>query len=308
MRDINLFNIQLMDVELILNIAKYGSFTKAGEKMFMTQSVVSKRINQIENELGLTLFIRDKRKVILTPAGRVLSRRFKNISDDILDAIQEAHIAQTGASGSLSIGFLEWANPVFINCLQNFIRENPQFSVSIFRKRFSELRTDVIQGNMDIIFTTSYDCTQFSDKEFDYANVSKIPLMAYMSRQNPLSSCPELSINDLRKEPMLMVNPRSSSGYGEYVKQLFARYGIKPIISQYANDGGEHIGNLLINKGILLASANFLDQTLTDPIARIPVTDEHVYVTAVWRKDNINLVLMKFLTELLEEVDPEKIR
>lgn len=69
MREINLYNISVLDLELFMNVAKYGSFTKAGEKLFMTQSVVSKRISQIENELGLSLFIRNKRQVVLTPAG-----------------------------------------------------------------------------------------------------------------------------------------------------------------------------------------------------------------------------------------------
>lgn len=84
MREINIYNLQLMDFELFLNVAKYESFTKAGERMFMTQSRVSKRISIMEDELGLRLFIRNKRKVVLTPAGRILARRLRNISDDIL--------------------------------------------------------------------------------------------------------------------------------------------------------------------------------------------------------------------------------
>ena len=106
MREINIYNLQLMDFELFLNVAKYESFTKAGERMFMTQSRVSKRISIMEDELGLRLFIRNKRKVVLTPAGRILARRLRNISDDILNAIQEAHVAQTGMSGQLKLGFL----------------------------------------------------------------------------------------------------------------------------------------------------------------------------------------------------------
>ena len=54
---------KLSDIELFLNVAKYGSFTKAGEKMFMTQSWVSKRISQIERELDLRLFLRNKRSL-----------------------------------------------------------------------------------------------------------------------------------------------------------------------------------------------------------------------------------------------------
>ena len=113
MQSINLYNIQLSDLVLFLNVAKYGSFTKAGEVMFMSQSWVSKRINLMEQELGLILFIRNKREMVLTPAGRVLEQRLHSITDDLLNAVQEAHSAQTGALGSLRIGYLEWGNLTF---------------------------------------------------------------------------------------------------------------------------------------------------------------------------------------------------
>ena len=158
MQDINLYNIQLSDIELFLNVAKYGSFTKAGEKMFMTQSWVSKRINQIETELDLRLFLRNKREVVLTPAGRILEQHLCHVTDNILDAIQAAHAAQTGTSGYLRIGYLEWGKVVFLDHLQRFIQNNPQFSVEIYRQNFADLRADISIGRMDIIFTASYDC------------------------------------------------------------------------------------------------------------------------------------------------------
>ena len=56
MRDIHINNIQIQDLELFLTAAKYGSFTKTGEIMFLSQSWVSKRISFMERELGLQLF------------------------------------------------------------------------------------------------------------------------------------------------------------------------------------------------------------------------------------------------------------
>ena len=79
MRDIHLYNLQLVDLELFLAVAESGSFTRAGEMMFMTQSWVSKRISLMERELDLNLLIRSKREVILTPAGRVLEERLRRI-------------------------------------------------------------------------------------------------------------------------------------------------------------------------------------------------------------------------------------
>ena len=302
-QDINLFNIKLGDLELFLNVAKYGSFTKAGEKMFMTQSWVSKRISQIENELDLNLFIRNKREVILTPAGRVLEQRLSSVTDSILDALQAAHVAQTGTSGYLRIGYLEWGNIVFLEQVQKFVANNPQFSVEVYRQRFSELRTDISMGRMDLIFTTSYDCDQFNENDYCLLNVKKVPVVAYMSKDHPLSSRTGIEMDELRAEPMLMVDQKSSTGYGAFVRDLFIKHNIRPIISQYAHDGGEHIGSILINKGILLASQYFLENCLEDKIARVPVKGEDLYITAVWRKQNTNLVLMRFLDTIKEAID-----
>ncbi len=303
MQDINLYNIQLSDIELFLNVAKYGSFTKAGEKMFMTQSWVSKRISQIERELDLRLFLRNKREVLLTPAGRILEQRLTNVTNDILDAIQAAHVAQTGASGYLRIGYLEWGSVVFLDLIRRFIALNPQFSVEIFRRQFAELRADISIGRMDIIFTISYDCDQFSSSEYCTMNVERVPVLAYMNKDHPLAGRSSVTMEDLRPEPMLMVDQKSSPGYGTFVRNLFIKHKIRPVIAQYAHDGGEHIGSILIDKGVLLASANFLGDSWDKEIARVPVEGEYVYITAVWRRQNSNLVLMRFLKEIAENLE-----
>ena len=303
MREINLYNIQLMDLELFLTVAKYASFTKAGEKMFVTQSWVSKRIHLMESELGLRLFIRNKREVILTPAGRVLEQRLRHITDDILGAIQEAHVAQTGASGSLRLGFLEWGTIVFMKQLEEFAAQNPQLSIEIYRQQFSELRSNISTDRLDLIFTMSYDCNQLSPDEYNFLQVQEVPMAAYMHKKHPLAGRKELEVEDLRAEPLLMVDQKSSPGYCAYVSKLFADHGIRPLVAQYAHNGGEHIGSVLLNKGILLASQYFLEHSWEGQIARAPIRDAKLYVTAIWKKQNTNPVLMKFLQNITEDID-----
>lgn len=300
MRDFNLYNIALSDLELFLNAAKYGSFTKAGEKMFMTQSWASKKISQLESTLDLTLFIRSQQKLLLTPAGRVLEERLLGITDNILDAIQAAYVAQTGASGSLRLGYLEWTNLDFLEDVKAFIEKYPQCNVEIYRQNFSDLRDAVAIGRMDVIFNASYDCAQFTTDSYNMKNLYNMSLMAYMHKDHPLAGKTSLSIEDLRTQPMLMVDQMSSTGYGNYIRDLFIKYNIRPIVSQFAHDGGEHIGNILINKGILLASEYFLDKTFEEQIARVPIENEELYVTAVWQKQNLNPVLKKFIDFLLD--------
>ena len=296
MKDIDLYSLQMADIALFLNVARYGSFTKAGEKMFVSQSWVSKRIAQMEKELELILFIRSKREVILTPAGRILEQRFQRVLDGVLDAVQAAHAAQTGVSGYLRIGFLEWGDVSILRTLREFVGVRPQYSVETYRRSFSELQEDVTVGRMDLIFTTSYDCDRFSPEEFCIRPVYRVPMMVYMSRDNPLAGLKELELSQLRDQPMLMVDQESSTGYGAYVTQLFARSGIRPKIGQYAHNGGEHIGSLLIGKGLLIATQSFLENAFEEEIARVPIRGENASITAVWRKRNTNPALAELIS------------
>lgn len=303
MNDFNLYNIQISDLELFLNVAKYGSFTKAGEKMFMSQSWVSKRINQLETEQGLTLFIRNKREIVLTPAGRELENRLQGVASNIMDAIQAAHVAQTGVSGSLRLGFLEWGTIVFLKQLEDFMAGNPQLSVEIYRQQFSELRSDISTDRLDLIFNMSYDCDQFTGSSYELLNIKKVPLMAYMSKKHRLAGRSELTMEDLRAEPIFMVDQKSSSGYSAYIRSLFMERNIRPIIAQYATSGGAHIGGILLNKGILLASQCFLENSWEDSISRVPIAGTELYVTAIWKSQNRNPMLKKFITHITREMD-----
>lgn len=298
MRKIDLFYLQLVDIELFLQVAKYGNFTKAGQVLFMTQSRVSKRVNLLEQELGLQLFIRNKRKVILTPAGRVLQKKFENIYEDMLGAIEEAHNTQCGMSGQLKLGFLEWGNLNFMLSIKNFMIDNPEISLEITRYSFWELRENLLTNKIDIAFTTSYEATSFSDSSFEYIKLLETALVACINKKNPLASCTSLSISDLKKENILMLYSNDSPGYCEYIGSLFAQNNIHPLISHYAHNGGDHIGNLILNEGILLASGNFLADSWAEQIAQIPIKGSHVDIIALWKKENSNHIIKQFLESL----------
>lgn len=298
MRDINLYSIQLQDLELFLAVAKYGNFTKAGEKMYMTQSWVSKRINLMETQLGLRLFIRNNRKITLTPAGRVLAQRLEHITEDILDALQEAHTAQKGASGYLRLGFLEWGTNAFIQQLETFMEKNPQISIDLFFQQFHELRSNLETNRLDLIFTMSYDNLSLSKEEYHILPIQSAPMVAYISRKNPLSEKESISVKDMQSENMLMVDQKSSPGYCDCVSRLFMAHNIRPLISQYAHNGREHLGNVLLNKGILIASQYFLGNEFSEQIASVPIEDSETTVTAVWKKQNTNPALLHFLQDI----------
>lgn len=301
MNGLNLYGIQLSDIQLFLNVAKYKNFTKAGDVMFMTQSGVSKRINQIEKELGLILFTRNKREVSLTPAGKILEEKLSHVMSEILDAITSAHIVQTGTTDVLRVAYLEWDNMSFINNIKGFIDENPQFDVNITGHQFRALHEALAQDDVDLIFTTSYDCRQFTRDEYNCFKVLNTSLVIYLSENNPFASKKSVTIEDLKDTPILMLHSDSPGGYADYVNKMFSRHNLKPTIGKYANTGYEHVGNLMMDNGVLFASNFFMNCDQREGIKKVPIEGENLSICAISKKNNKSLVLAEFLKYILSD-------
>ena len=298
MHKISLDNIRLQDFDLFLAVAKYGSFTKAGEKKYVTQSWVSKRMNLLEEELGLQLFLRNSSRMSLTPAGQYLKGRLENTFAYLMDSLYEANRIQTGVSGSLRIGTLEWANNVVFSPLQNFIKKNPHISVEVLCQQFSEFRTQLNDDNLDVIFTMEYDNISFLETSIESMRLCPAQIMVYVSVENPLSKKEFVEIEDLQSQEMLMLHDTCSTGYNDFVLQLFREKNIRPLISQHAASGREHIANIVFNRGALIASRFFLDNECKDSIRAVPLKGIQTHVTAVWKKANANPVLPMLIQEL----------
>src|SRR5690606_1237708 len=95
-----------MDTELartFLSVVAAGNFVKAAERLFVTQSTVSARIQTLERELGCQLFVRNKAGTTLTPAGRQFQKHATTLLRTVERARQDVGVPQ-GFRASLSVG------------------------------------------------------------------------------------------------------------------------------------------------------------------------------------------------------------
>lgn len=89
--------------QIFLAVAEYGSVTLAAEKLHMTQPFVSKAIRQLEQDLGLYLFVHGK-KFQITPVGRKLHQEWTSLIHHFENSVSNAHLIQKGHTEKLSIG------------------------------------------------------------------------------------------------------------------------------------------------------------------------------------------------------------
>jgi DNA-binding transcriptional LysR family regulator len=132
-------------------VAQTGSFTRAAERVHLSQSTVSQHINRLEDLVGKSLFERDTRTVRLTRDGESL----QNYAARILDLMTEAmeHLRAPALSGHVRLGLSEdFATTGLTAALTSFVRRNPEVELTIAIDMSGDLFRQLDEGRHDIVF------------------------------------------------------------------------------------------------------------------------------------------------------------
>ena len=91
------------DLQIFLTLAETGNLTRTAEKLYLAQPTLSKRLQNLESELGATLFLRSKHGVTLTPAGEAARETFLHTTKDFEDLRERLQKGRGIVSGTLRI-------------------------------------------------------------------------------------------------------------------------------------------------------------------------------------------------------------
>ncbi|SHH05960.1 LysR family transcriptional regulator, repressor for citA [Butyrivibrio fibrisolvens DSM 3071] len=148
-----------------LSLVETKSFTRTSENLIVAQSTVSKRIQELEKEIGKELFVRNNRKLSITPAGITFlnyAEEIINLENIALEAIQQ----NEKFSHFLSVGTVDAFYELWLKKkLNSFANENPSFSIKIEINTSNQLITSIKKLRNDVIFSHhSYDNPNYNCK------------------------------------------------------------------------------------------------------------------------------------------------
>ncbi|MEZ5898554.1 MAG: LysR substrate-binding domain-containing protein [Hyphomicrobiaceae bacterium] len=129
-------------------VAETGSFTDAAKKLGRDASIVSRRVTQLEQQLGVRLLSRTTRRVALTEVGAIYHRRVRALLDELAVASREASDVAASPQGLLTISVPAtfgryWIAPL----LPAFLARHPQIRIDA---RFSDRLVDVVSEGFDV--------------------------------------------------------------------------------------------------------------------------------------------------------------
>ncbi len=191
----------ITQLKYVLAVAQYQNFTKAADKVFVTQPTLSMQIQKLEDELDVQIFDRSKKPIELTLTGRKIVDQARNIVNES-DRIQDIVDQEKGfIGGEFKIGVIPTVMPTLLPMfLTNFANKYPKVKL-----RIQELNTEnIIDGLMDGSIDAAIAATPLSHDRIKEKPLYYEPFVVY----DPLSKksgSQKITMDDVDMERLLLL-------------------------------------------------------------------------------------------------------
>jgi DNA-binding transcriptional LysR family regulator len=220
-----------------LAAAQTQNFRKAAELCLVAQSALSRQIAALEDELEVALFIREKKRVIFTPAGQEFALHVRNAMEQLQQGQQFLTELRAGQRGTMYIGCIESLATAFLPTLfATFHQRYPHVRLKVRVNHTDELITLVEQGEVELGLILD---PQLQSELLIIKELFRQPLHLLVSAQHPLaqSKVPAVSLEQVITEPLLVLD--ETSRMGQITKRIFAQRGlpVRPLVEIESVEG-----------------------------------------------------------------------
>lgn len=290
------YQIELRHFRYFLAVAEDLHFRKAAERLFISQPGLSRQIKQMEDDIGIQLFIRHNRKVQLTPAGLYLkaelTRNLKNL-DNILDY---AKLLQDGKDGKLEFGYVGSAmQDIIPNLLIQFKKKYPNVQFGLKEMDNQKQIDSLLSHDIDIGFVR----LDRVPRGLAIKPILKESFCLVLPKEHPVNAGNFKGLQQLKNESFILFDPSYSPSYYEKVMQIFDESGFSPIISHNTihaasiyklveNNFGLSIVPKSLQKGYNM-DVKFIE------LHKIP---QRTTLSVVWDKNNRNPIVASLLEKI----------
>lgn len=233
--------MELRVLNYFLAIAREENFTRAAEQLHITQPTLSRQIADLEQELGVKLFIRSNHHIVLTEDGMILKRRAQEILSLADKTKRDFLHKDENLEGVISIGSGEFLSTrILTDCIAQFRKKYPLVCFEIYSGNAGNIRDYIERGLLDVgLMSEPIDI-----RKYDFITMpAKEQWGALVRSDSPLAEKEFLRPQDLIDIPLI-------SAIGEFIENSVGKW-----FGEYATQVNIIAkGNLLYNEAMLAQS------------------------------------------------------
>ncbi|WEV39904.1 LysR family transcriptional regulator [Lactobacillus sp. ESL0681] len=297
-----------MNIEYLktfLQVVQLGSFEKVAKINYQSQRAISKQITHLENELGTKLFDRSSNKIFLTPQGRVFCSSAQDIINNLNDAIADLHYLDDKEGKILRVGYFSaFEGKIVQKSLYSLMNEEPQVNIVIHEESNERLMQNVINGNLDVVFSINYGKTCVPESSsLSNTVVYRNNMVMGVSKLNPLSQERVLLPEMIKSIPIIYYCPENSTFLLECFLASLVKIPDHQEIKRVSSTEQMHM-LVSLNKAIAFYPSGLIsrNEMLNDSEVKYcefcDNDSQNYEIVAVYKRDNKNKMLKKLINIL----------
>ena len=283
-------------------VARLENYRAAAEELFISQPSLSRSMDSLEQELGITLFQRAGRGIVLTRSGRLFLEYVDRIIEDCDIAVHKMK-DMSSSGGRIDIGYVfPLANYYIPHKVRSFLNQpgNENVTFGFSQSKTSTIIQEVKSGRFDVGFCAYSE----HEEELEFFPILKQEMVVITDLDHLLAGRNEISVFELANYPL--IGYERNSGLGEYTRRLYRNLDVKPnILCECADENA--IQALVREKfGIaLVAKVDILNEKYLN-ILHLSDVNLHHRVNMVWLRNHYQLpAVQRFISFMKNSTDLE---
>lgn len=287
-----MLSVELRHIRYVIEAAERGSFRAAARALGIEQSAVSRRIRDLEDEIGVSLFIRDATGARLSDAGKRFVERARRAVAHLRIATEDAGRCGRGEAGLLRIGITcSLAGGLLREILRAYTKRNPGVRTEIVEGGQTDHISAIQRHRLDLAFLAGTPSLEGGESTFLWSErvFVVVPVTDELAKED------EIRWDQLRDRCFIVSEDDSGPDMREYLVKQLAMHGVRPRIERYCL-GRDNLLHLIAISGGLTLTNEAAAAIDVPGVTFRPLSGEAILFSAIWLRRNDNPALRRMIS------------
>ncbi len=222
--------MELRHLRCFLAVAEELHFARAAEKLHIEQSPLSRTVKELEEELGVQLFIRTSRSTRLTLAGRLFLKHVPRVFTALEQARESVKSAANGFHGQLRIALSDGITPSRLHALLARCREeDPEMEIRLFEVSLAQQ----LKGLHDDLYDAGFSMADEVGDGIIVEPAWEEELMVAVPARHPALAYKRIPLEEVLRYPLVLGDPAVCEGHARQIDRILRKQEKEPLVVQH---------------------------------------------------------------------------